>query len=34
MVKDIPEGVVAVGNPAKAIRKITDADSVENYRRK
>ena len=34
VVKDIPEGVVAVGNPAKAIRKITDADRVENYRRK
>lgn len=26
--KDIPEGVVAVGNPCKVIRKITEADKV------
>ena len=26
VVKDIPEGVVAVGNPCRVIRKITEAD--------
>ena len=24
--KDIPDGVIAAGNPCKVIRKITDAD--------
>lgn len=27
--KDIPSGVIAVGNPCRVIRKITEADSVE-----
>ena len=26
--RDIPEGVVAVGNPCKVLRKITDADRM------
>ena len=29
VVKDIPSGVVAVGNPCKPIRKITDADKLD-----
>ena len=29
--KDIPEGVFAAGNPARVIRKITDADSLSNH---
>lgn len=29
VVKDIPSGVVAVGNPCKPIRKITDKDAAE-----
>ncbi len=33
VVKDIPEGVVAVGNPAKAIRKITEEDRIEKNTR-
>lgn len=28
--KDIPEGVIAVGNPCRVIRKITEADRT-NY---
>jgi maltose O-acetyltransferase len=28
IVKDIPDNVIAAGNPAKVIRKITDADKV------
>ena len=27
--KDIPEGVVAVGNPCRVLRKVTEADKVE-----
>ena len=27
--KDIPEGVVAVGNPCRVLRKVTEADRVE-----
>lgn len=27
--KDIPSGVIAVGNPCKVIRKITDADKTD-----
>lgn len=27
--KDIPEGVIAVGNPARILRKITEADRME-----
>ena len=27
VVKDIPDGVVAIGNPCKVLRKITDADA-------
>lgn len=27
--KDIPEGVVAVGNPARVLRKITEADRIK-----
>lgn len=30
--RDIPEGVVAVGNPCRVLRKITEADK-ENYKR-
>ncbi len=26
--KDIPDGVIAVGNPCRVLRKITDADSI------
>lgn len=33
VVKDISEGVVAVGNPAKAIRKITEEDRIEKNTR-
>jgi maltose O-acetyltransferase len=28
VVRDLPSGVVAVGNPAKVLREITDADRV------
>jgi len=28
--RDIPEGVIAVGNPCKVLRKITDADRMVN----
>lgn len=28
--KDVPDGVIAVGNPCKVIRRITDADK-EKY---
>jgi len=27
--KDIPEGVVAIGNPCKVLRKITEADRLK-----
>lgn len=27
--KDIPEGVVAVGNPCRVLRKVTESDKVE-----
>ena len=27
--KDIPSGVVAVGNPCKVLRKITEKDSIQ-----
>lgn len=30
VVKDIPAGVIAAGNPAKVIRPITEADKMEN----
>ena len=29
--KDIPEGVIAVGNPCRVLRKITDKDLVKLY---
>lgn len=29
VIRDIPAGVVAAGNPCKVIRKITDADRLE-----
>lgn len=29
--KDIPSGVIAAGNPAKVLRKITDNDKIQNY---
>lgn len=29
--KDIPSGVIAVGNPCRVLRKITEADSVEGH---
>ena len=29
VVKDIPSGTVAVGNPCKAVRKITEADRMK-----
>ena len=28
VVKDIPSGVVAVGNPCKVVRSITEEDSI------
>lgn len=33
VVKDIPSGSVAVGNPCKVIRKITDKDRQRNWDR-
>ena len=30
--KDIPDGVIAVGNPCRVLREITDADSIEHQR--
>ena len=33
VVKDIPSDSVAVGNPCKVIRKITDEDKLKNYNR-
>lgn len=30
--KDIPEGVIAAGNPCKVIRKITDEDIAYYYK--
>ncbi len=27
--RDIPEGVLAAGNPCRVIRKITEADSIK-----
>lgn len=30
--KDIPEGVIAVGNPARVLREITEADRVEKLK--
>ena len=29
--KDIPNGVIAAGNPAKVLREITDNDKIQNY---
>lgn len=33
VVKDIPDNVVAMGNPCKVIRKITDEDIKRNWNR-
>ena len=30
--KDIPENVIAAGNPCRVLREITDKDSLENHR--
>ena len=32
--KDIPEDVVAVGNPCRVIRKITEDDKINPIRKK
>ena len=31
MTTGVPSGVIAAGNPAKVLRKITDNDKIQNY---
>ena len=32
MTKDIPENVIAVGNPCRVLREITEADKTDNIK--